>query len=128
VRLHVPVAGNPLKVTLPVEFAHVGWVMVPITGADGAEGGVVITTLAEDADTHPSALATIKLYVPGTRPITVVVVPLPVVMIAPGLWVNVHVPEDGNPLRFTLPVPKEQVGGTMVPTTGAGGMALIVNI
>jgi hypothetical protein len=61
VSVQVPVTGNPLKATLPVEFAHVGWVIVPITGAVGAEGGVEITTLADDPDIQPSALATIKL-------------------------------------------------------------------
>jgi hypothetical protein len=44
-------------------------------------------------------------------------------MMAPGLRVNVHVPVDGNPLRLTLPVPNEQVGGVIVPITGAEGIA-----
>ena len=38
VKVHVPVAGNPLKITLPVAKAHVGWVIVPTVGAVGADG------------------------------------------------------------------------------------------
>lgn len=32
--VHEP-AGSPLSTTLPVETVHVGWVMVPTTGAAG---------------------------------------------------------------------------------------------
>ena len=35
--IHVPVAGKPVKVTLPVASAQVGWVIVPMVGADGVE-------------------------------------------------------------------------------------------
>ena len=38
--IHVPVAGNPDKVMLPVEMAQVGCEIVPIVGADGAPGCV----------------------------------------------------------------------------------------
>jgi len=37
VSVHVPVAGNPDKTTLPVATLQVGWVMVPIVGAVGVE-------------------------------------------------------------------------------------------
>ena len=37
VMTQVPVAGSPLKSTLPVETIQVGWVMVPFTGAVGTE-------------------------------------------------------------------------------------------
>jgi hypothetical protein len=40
VRVHVPDAGNPLKVTLPVGSAHVGWTIGPTTGG----GGTTLTT------------------------------------------------------------------------------------
>jgi hypothetical protein len=121
--VHVPVAGKPLNSTLPVDTAQVGWVIMPTTGADGAKGGVVITALADEGETQPSAVVIIKLYVPGVSPGTFVVIPLPVVFIAPGFRVSVHVPVGGNPLRGTLPVPKEQVGCVIVPITGAGGRA-----
>ena len=33
--VHEPVAGRPLKDTLPVVFVHLGCIIVPITGAVG---------------------------------------------------------------------------------------------
>ena len=38
VKVHVPVAGKPLRITLPVVRAQVGWVIVPIVGAAGVAG------------------------------------------------------------------------------------------
>jgi hypothetical protein len=35
--------------------------MVPAVGMAGAPGAVVMTTLADGADTHPAALLTVKL-------------------------------------------------------------------
>lgn len=43
--VHVPLAGKPLKVTLPVAMAQVGWVMVPTTGAVGNGFTVAITAV-----------------------------------------------------------------------------------
>jgi hypothetical protein len=80
VSVHVPVAGRPLRETLPVDRAQVGCVMVPITGAAGVSGWELITTFDEAAETHPLALVTVKLYVPGVRPVIVVLVPEPVVV------------------------------------------------
>lgn len=37
-------------------------------------------------------------------PVTVLLVPVPVVATAPGLRVNIHVPVAGKPLNTTLPV------------------------
>jgi hypothetical protein len=59
VNVHVPVAGKPFNTTLPVDRAHVGCVIVPIVGAVGAAGWVLITTLADDAEIHPAALVTV---------------------------------------------------------------------
>ena len=61
VRVHVPVAGNPDKTTLPVAALQVGWVMVPMVGAVGVEAWVLITTLAEAGEIHPEALVTVKV-------------------------------------------------------------------
>jgi hypothetical protein len=40
----------------------------------------------------------------------VVLVPVPVVVTAPGLVVTVHVPVDGKPVNTTLPAVVVQVG------------------
>ena len=48
-------------------------------------------------------------------------VPVPVVVIAPGDRVSVQVPAAGRPFRTTLPVATEQVGWVMVPISGAAG-------
>ena len=37
--------GNPLSTTLPVAAAQVGWVMLPIVGANGVAGTELITVL-----------------------------------------------------------------------------------
>jgi hypothetical protein len=66
-------------------------------------------------------VVTTKVYVPAPRPLIVVLVPVPVVITFPGDRVSVHVPDDGNPLRTTLPVATEHVGWVTVPTEGAVG-------
>ena len=48
-------------------------------------------------------------------------VPLPVVVTAPGVLVSVHVPVEGSPLSTTLPVATLHVGWVIAPTTGAVG-------
>ena len=60
VRVHVPVAGNPDTTTLPVATLQVGWVMVPMEGADGVEAWVLITALADAGEIHPEALVTVN--------------------------------------------------------------------
>ena len=92
--------------------------IVPITGAVGMPGCAVITTAAEATEIHPAALVTVKLYVPGTRPVIVAVVPVPVT--APGLIVQV--PVAGKPLSVTLPVATAHVDWVIVPITGAVGV------
>ena len=64
----------------------------------------------------------------GAKPDIVVLIPVPVVVTAPGLRVNVHVPVEGSPLNTTLPVATVQVGWVIVPTVGAAGMAFTVNV
>ena len=59
----------------------------------------------------------------GAKPETVVVAPVPVLLTAPGLRVSVQVPVEGKPLKATLPVGVAQVGGVMLPTIGAAGVA-----
>jgi len=76
-------------------------------------------TISADAnEIQPSALVTVKEYVPAARPDIVVLKPVPA--IAPGLMVQLPA---GRPLNTTLPVATAQVGWVMVPTIGADGVA-----
>jgi hypothetical protein len=59
VNVQVPVAGKPFKTTLPVDTTHVGWVMTPAKGAVGVAGCVLMTTLTDGNEIHPSALVTV---------------------------------------------------------------------
>jgi hypothetical protein len=59
VSIHVPLEGKPFIITLPVATVHVGWVIVPTTGADGDMGCALITTLADATEIHPVALVTV---------------------------------------------------------------------
>ena len=128
VTVQLPVDGNPFSINVPVDTAQVGCVIVPTTGASGIGGGAFMTTLADAADIHPAALVTVKVYVPVGRPETVVEVPVTLEITLSGLRVNIHVPEDGNPLRTTLPVATVHVGWVLAPTAGAAGTGLTVNV
>lgn len=59
VSVHEPLAGSPLRATLPVATAQVGCVIVPITGAPGVRGAAVITTLAEATEIQPDEFVTV---------------------------------------------------------------------
>ena len=122
VNVQVPTDGKPLNVTLPVAKAQLGCVIVPTTGVLGVEGCELIATSALATDTQPSAFITVNVYVPEDKPETVVLAPIPVLVTAPGLRVNVQVPTDGKPLNATLPVANAQLGCVIVPTTGALGV------
>lgn len=128
VRVQVPVAGSPLSATLPVDTAQVGWVIVPMTGAEGVSGWALITTADDGADVQPTALVTVKVYDPGASPVTVVLEPVPVTVRPPGVTVIVHSPEEGRLFRMTLPAGAAQVGCVTVPGTGAAGIALTVRV
>jgi len=55
--VHVPVAGRPVSVTLPVVAVQlVGWLIVPIIGAVGAVGASLITTSADAFEIHCASL------------------------------------------------------------------------
>jgi hypothetical protein len=95
---------------------------VPGTGAAGVTGCASITTVADWIDVQPTEFVTVKVYEPAGIPVTVLVVPEPVIVPGPGDLVSVHVPIDGNPLRTTLPVAVEHVGWVIGPTTGAEGV------
>jgi hypothetical protein len=55
-------------------------------------------------------------------PDIVVVVPVPEAVMPEGVLVIVHVPVEGKPDNATLPVETTQLGGVLVPTTGAVGV------
>ena len=77
---------------------------------------------------HPVALVTVKVYVPAARPEMVVVVPVPLVTMSPGLRKRVQAPDEGRPERTTLPVASVHVGLVIVPTTGADGREFTVRV
>lgn len=82
----------------------------------------MITALDDAKEVQPAVFLTVKVYDPVAKPDKFVVVPVPVVVVPPGVDVIVHVPEDGNPLKAILPVETLHVGCTIVPTTGAEGV------
>ena len=51
--------GKPLNTTLPVATEQVGCVIVPIVGAVGVGGCVLITTSADASEVHPTELVTV---------------------------------------------------------------------
>lgn len=124
---HKPVDGKPESSTLPVGVLQVGCVMVPITGAGSNGGGELITTVAGTREEQPEDLATLNVYVPGNNPDIVVLLPLPVVSMAPGLRVIVQDPEGKLP-STTLPVLTVQVGWMMFSTDGVGGWEFTVSV
>ena len=59
---HIPVAGRPFNIMLPVVAIHEeGCVIVPTIGGVGATGARLITTVADSTDIHPASLVTLKL-------------------------------------------------------------------
>ena len=53
--------GKPVNITLPVETAQVGCVIVPTAGAVGVVGCELITTFAVATEEHPTEFVTVKL-------------------------------------------------------------------
>jgi len=70
----------------------------------------------------------VNAYVPSSRAVKVVLVPVPVLLTEPGLLVIVQVPVDGNPSSTTLPIDNSHVGWVIVPGTGAPGIILTVKV
>ena len=123
VTVQVPVAGKPLKSTLPVAVEQVGCVTFPVTGLPGVEGDTFIVAEDEDAkEVHPAEFVMVKLYVAGGKFENVAVVPLPVMVVLFVVSVIIQLPVAGKPLKSTLPVAIEQVGCVTAPTIGAVGV------
>jgi hypothetical protein len=57
----------------------------------------------------------------GVSPVIVILDPDPFVIVPPGVLVNVHIPDAGNPFNITSPVATVQVGCVIDPTPGAEG-------
>jgi hypothetical protein len=110
-------AGKAFNTTLPVASVQVGCVIVPTAGAEGVTGCVLILTLADAEEVHPTEFVTVKVRVPAARPDMVMFEPVPAV--APGLTVQFP---TGKPSNITLPVAIEQVGCVTIPTVGADGV------
>ena len=125
VNVQFPVDGKPFKITLPVEIVQVGRVIVPTVGASGGKGWALITTSDDAIEVTPEELVTVYVYVPAASPIIVELVPVPVVVVPPGIFINVHVPVAGKPFKITLPVETVQVGCVIVPTIGAVGSDIV---
>jgi hypothetical protein len=121
--VHTPVAGRPLRATLPVGEAHdEGCVIAPTIGMEGIPGGGRMTTLADGSDVQPDPTDTVKLYVPVARFVMLAMLPDPV--IAPGLIVQV--PVAGSPFNTTLPVGEShEEGWVIVPIAGAEGASTV---
>lgn len=61
-RTQVPVAGSPLKTTLPVGAIHVeGCVIVPTIGANGPPGASLIITSVDGREIHPASVVIVNL-------------------------------------------------------------------
>ena len=98
--------------------------MILVAATDGFVDPAPIATLAEATDVQPAALVTMKVYVVlADKPVIVLLVPVPVVLLPPGILVKVQVPELGKPVNTTEPVGVEQSGWVIVPTVGAAGKA-----
>ena len=105
-------------VKLRVATAHVGWVIVPATGALGVAGCASITTLELATDSQPAAFVSVKVYV---APAANVTTPLPSTVGPLGVKVKVLVASKLAIVK--LPVATAQVGWVIVPATGALGVA-----
>jgi hypothetical protein len=96
--------------------------MDTITGAVGVGGCAFITALPDAVDEHSAALVTVKVYDPAGIPGIDMLIPVPVLVVPPGVLVNVQEPVEGNPFRTAIPVARLQVGWVIVPTVGAVGV------
>ena len=58
--IQLPVAGKPLRVTLPVETKQVGCMMAPTIGAGGRVVGCALISTTDAPEVHPTELVTVK--------------------------------------------------------------------
>ncbi len=72
VRIQVPVAGSPDRITLPVNNVHVGWITVITRGAEGLLTDPHDTKKFAPVDVHPDEFRTVMVCVPFTTAVKVV--------------------------------------------------------
>ena len=82
----------------------------------------MIVTGSDGGEVQFEALRTVNVYVPAEMPVSILVVPVPVVFTLSGIRVIVHEPDAGSPLNATLPVDNVHVGCVTVPITGVVGV------
>ena len=88
----------------------------------------MIITCADSAEIHAAALATVKVYVPAGRSVTVVVTVVPLVTTLSGRRVSVQVPVAGKPFRTTVPFVPVHVTLVFGPIEGGEGRALTASV
>ena len=65
-------AGSPVRTTLPVAVAHVGWVIVPTVGAAGVTGcALTVAVAAVDTQVLSAVLLTSTEWLPDATPLKV---------------------------------------------------------
>jgi hypothetical protein len=87
VNVHVPVAGRPLKSTLPVANIQVGWVMVPTKGAVG--NAFIVNDWVAETEPQPLVTVYVTVTVPAVRPVTI---PPAVILAVPDTGTTDQVP------------------------------------
>ena len=63
---------------------------------------------------------------PGESPVIVLLVPVPVKVVPPGIVVKLQDSVDGKPFNMTLPVETAQPGCTIVPIIADIGLAFTI--
>ena len=96
------IAGS-VRSTVVVEQIVGGSVIIKFKGP----GCSLMITPAEGGEVQFSVLVTVKVYVPGSSPVTVTDVPEPGITIPPGDLVSLHSYDEGKPVSKTLPVATE---------------------
>ena len=122
ITVQAPLVGRPLRFTVPVFVAHVGWAIAPTIGAAGLTG-LLIKMVLEFAEVQPLELeVTVNEYEFTAKFEITTDVPIPdtVVEVAglEPIIVTVHPPELGKLTRVTEPVARIQVGCVGTPAIG----------
>ena len=74
------VTAGSVRSAVEIEQMVSGLVIITV----GGPGRAFISTLAEEAEVQPTALVTVNVYVPGSRPETVLELPEPLIITPSG--------------------------------------------